>query len=257
MPHRVPSCEKYKLDHPFCLVRPVGVGDGHVEFVFCGALSTNSTCPSPVRSGSVPYVKAPRKDSASGYYHIVLKGAGGQLLFGSGADYRAFVFLLGKYWLETGIVVLAYRLMSNHIHMLLLDANQVLATFMCKSGTTFAMRHNNTTGRTGPVFHNRYWSVPIVFFGMLDGVEGFAEFMALPNTAYDPMPASGSKLTDGAAAEMMRAVLGKRGNSLKGVPKAARDETLRKLRDAGISATQASRLTGIGRSAIPRAFATG
>lgn len=244
-----------------------------------------------------------RRTSESGYYHIVLKGAGGRLLFESGADYRAFISLLRKYSLETGVTTLAYCLMSNHIHMLLFDNHQMLVTLMRKLGTTFAMRYNGTTGHTGPVFHNRYWSVPIdsdeqlletaryilqnpskeglsaidayewssyaaymgapsfvdtsVLLEMLGGVEGFAEFMALPNTAYDPMRLIRPKLTDEAAVKMMDDVLGEDGvSSLKGASKAARNEALRKLRDAGISATQVSRLTGIGRSTISRVFAT-
>lgn len=248
--------------------------------------------------------RVPRKASESGYYHIVLKRAGGRLLFESGSDFRAFIALLRKHSLETGVVTLAYCLMSNHVHVLLRDADQMLVTLMRKLGTTFAMRYNDTTGHTGPVFHNRYWSVPIdtdeqlletaryilqnpvkeelgaidtyewsshaaymgapsfvdtsVLLEMLGGVEGFAEFMALPNTAYDPMPSGGPTLTDEAAMKILDDVLGEDGaRSLGGASRAARNEALRKLRDAGIGATQASRLTGIGRSTISRVFATG
>ena len=245
--------------------------------------------------------RATREMSESGYYHIVLKGAGGQILFDNSSDYRAFISLLRRYSAETEIDVLAYCLMSNHAHMLISDESDNLVTFMRKLCTTFAMRFNSTTGHTGPVFQNRYWSTPIitdeqlletaryilqnpvkdgiapidryewssyaaymgapsfvdttVLLEMLGGADGFASFMALPNTMSDPAPFRMGRISDSAARAIMADVLGEDAVlTLKQSSKASRDESLRKLRDAGIGATQASRLTGIGRATVERAY---
>ena len=68
--------------------------------------------------------------SESGYYHIIVRGNGQQQIFEENDDYKYFLLQLEKYSKETGVVVCAYCLMGNHIHLLIRDGANALPLFM-------------------------------------------------------------------------------------------------------------------------------
>lgn len=72
------------------------------------------------------------------YLHIVVRGIGKQILFEDDADRNKYLFLLKKYSEETGISILAYCLMENHVHMLVDDADGMISSFMKKIGVLCA-----------------------------------------------------------------------------------------------------------------------
>ena len=57
----------------------------------------------------------------SGFYHVIFRGNGKQLLFESDEDRACFLSLLKEKVLGQGISLIAWCLMSNHIHLLLDD----------------------------------------------------------------------------------------------------------------------------------------
>lgn len=59
-----------------------------------------------------------RAKSSSGYYHVMARGSGGQLLFECGEDYAVFLESLGSCADEHGVSLVAYCLMPNHVHLL-------------------------------------------------------------------------------------------------------------------------------------------
>ncbi|MBQ3266971.1 MAG: transposase, partial [Atopobiaceae bacterium] len=71
-----------------------------------------------------------RKKSESGYYHVGPKGIGNQILFLDDADRVLYLRLLDEAASEQGLGVLAYCLMSNHVHLVLDDPNDHLANLM-------------------------------------------------------------------------------------------------------------------------------
>lgn len=105
-----------------------------------------------------------RKKSETGFYHVVVKGDGGQILFEGDGDRKRFLEELKRAKADHGIAVHAYCLMSNHVHLLVEDAGEGrdgLGPFMKQLCERYAMHFRKRTGRVGHVFQGRYWSEPI------------------------------------------------------------------------------------------------
>jgi len=94
---------------------------------------------------------------------------------------------------------------------------------------------------------------------MLGGPRAFAKFIAegACDPAVDPDPFSANRrLTNDEAAKIAQKVLGgDPQNILEGLSRKRRDERLAVLKEAGLSIRQTERITGVGRSAVARAFA--
>ncbi|MCQ2462195.1 MAG: transposase [Clostridia bacterium] len=103
-----------------------------------------------------------RQPRISGQYqHIIVRGIGRQLLFEDTADREKYISLLKRYAPETGVSVLAYCLMENHIHILIHDDNNAISAFMKKTGVSYAYYFNMKYERSGHLFQDRYKSEAI------------------------------------------------------------------------------------------------
>ena len=102
-----------------------------------------------------------RVRSESGYYHVILKGNGRQILFECDADRLGFLELLSDAFHESEITLLAWCLMDNHVHLLVEDAGEALSSAMQKIATTYALQYNTRSGHVGHVFQQRFRSFPI------------------------------------------------------------------------------------------------
>ena len=101
----------------------------------------------------------PRQPRAAGeYLHIIVRGIGKQILFEDTRDREKYLFYLQKYAAETGISILAYCLMDNHVHLLLRDPAAGIALFMKKTGISYAQYFNQKYARSGHLFQDRYKS---------------------------------------------------------------------------------------------------
>ena len=102
-----------------------------------------------------------RKLSESGYYHVVPKGVNGRLIFENDADRNIYVSLLSEANDEFSILLHAYCLMSNHVHLVLEDTKEELADYMKlvheRYGTYFSDKIECVDG----VFRKPFWSEPI------------------------------------------------------------------------------------------------
>ncbi|WP_321971489.1 transposase [Paratractidigestivibacter sp.] len=108
-----------------------------------------------------------RAKSESGFYHVIAKGSGGQNLFECDADYQAFLAYLSKNCEKFGVLVRAYCLMSNHIHLLLEDHEGCLSEVMKATITSYALRFNKNNDHIGHVFQQRFKSQPVEDDGYL------------------------------------------------------------------------------------------
>ncbi len=111
--------------------------------------------------------RAERTVSESGYYHVVLKANGGQLLFETDADRRAFLSILAYVAEKSELGIHAWCLMGNHVHLLLSDREGNLSVAMQVLAATYARRFNSRAGRDGAVFQPRFYSSPIEDDGYL------------------------------------------------------------------------------------------
>ncbi|MBR6380274.1 MAG: transposase [Lachnospiraceae bacterium] len=101
-----------------------------------------------------------RKLSNSGYYHVISRGNGKQILFEEDADRHVFLGILKKIRKEEGFDVIAYCLMENHFH-LLIRADDGLDHIMKRINTTYAVYSNSKYDRVGHLFQDRFMSVPV------------------------------------------------------------------------------------------------
>lgn len=99
-----------------------------------------------------------RQRSDSGYLHLIVRGIGKQLLFEDGEDYRFYLSALRRFCGETGVRVLAYCLMENHVHLLVQDSGGATPQLMKKIGVTYARYFNRKYERSGHLFQDRYRS---------------------------------------------------------------------------------------------------
>ncbi|SCW43029.1 REP element-mobilizing transposase RayT [Ruminococcaceae bacterium YRB3002] len=96
-----------------------------------------------------------------GYYHVMARGVGQQIIFERESDYRYFKDLALDLAEEMGVEVIAYCLMDNHVHMLLKD-NCKLSLYMARLLGGYAQRYNFIYMRTGHLFQDRFKSKCIV-----------------------------------------------------------------------------------------------
>ena len=102
-----------------------------------------------------------RKQSNSGYLHVIVRGNGKQILFEEDEDYAKYLRLLKKYSADAGISVCAYCLLDNHAHMLLKDTENEVSLMMKKIGIAYAQYFNAKYDRTGHLFQGRFMSEAI------------------------------------------------------------------------------------------------
>ena len=104
--------------------------------------------------------KHARTASESGYYHIVNRGIGKQILFEDADDYSRFLDALKRYTAEEQATVICYCLMENHFH-LLIHASTGLDRIMKRICGNYAYYYNEKYGRSGHLFQDRFRSEAI------------------------------------------------------------------------------------------------
>lgn len=105
--------------------------------------------------------RASRRISESGFYHVILRGDGKRQLFEDDCDREVFLDLLSTQVVEHGVDVIAWCLMGNHVHLVLLDARGRLSEVMAALAMRYAQHFNRRTGHVGHVFQERFRSMPI------------------------------------------------------------------------------------------------
>jgi putative transposase len=97
-------------------------------------------------------------------FHVLNRGNGRQKLFHKAADYDAFVALLAQIAAAIPVKVLAYCLMPNHWHLVLMPLKTgVLSKFMLRLTTAHVRRHFAHThdAAGGHLYQGRFKSFPV------------------------------------------------------------------------------------------------
>lgn len=102
-----------------------------------------------------------RSRAESGFYHVMLRGNGRQLIFEDDADRREFLSCLDNAIEREGVSLIAWCLMDNHVHLIIDDPHDGLSTVMYRIGMKYAMYFNNRHQREGHLFEGRFKSSPI------------------------------------------------------------------------------------------------
>ena len=108
-----------------------------------------------------------REVSNSGVYHVCLRGNNRQVIFLDRNDFESFLGAV-KYAQDSislaygvGVVLYAYVLMHNHVHMLLQANAGVLSEFMFLLENRFVTIYNAKYERSGHLFQDRFRSYPV------------------------------------------------------------------------------------------------
>lgn len=97
-----------------------------------------------------------RRESATGFYHIVSRGLDKENIFSEKREKTRFLNLLQENLKEHDVEIYAYCVMSNHFHLLVKAEKETMPIFMAKVLGRYAKYYNYKHKRTGYVFENRY-----------------------------------------------------------------------------------------------------
>ena len=101
--------------------------------------------------------RRPRFPISDSPLHVVQRGNDRRACFFSERDYRLYLKLLHESCVRCGVLVHAYVLMTNHVHLLLTPlAAGAVSRMMQLAGARYVRYVNRTTGRTGTLWEGRY-----------------------------------------------------------------------------------------------------
>ncbi len=100
-----------------------------------------------------------RLDVPGTLHHVMVRGIEGSSIFRDEEDRKAFVDRMSALVKETGTRILAWALMDNHLHLLIVSGLAGLSTFMRRLLTGYAIEFNRKHRRFGHLFQNRYKSI--------------------------------------------------------------------------------------------------
>jgi len=102
--------------------------------------------------------RAARKKSASGIYHIIIRGINKQTIFSDEEDNDEFIRILSECKRVSGFDLYAYCLMENHAHLLIKEGTESIEQIMKRIGTRYVIRYNRKYQRSGHLFQDRFKS---------------------------------------------------------------------------------------------------
>ena len=105
--------------------------------------------------------RKPRVYGLSGICHVILRGNNKQNLFNEDTDRYFFLKKLKKYSEELDVVVYAYCLMNNHVHLLIGNASENMSLLVQKIANSYVYFFNRKYERTGHLFQGRFKSEPV------------------------------------------------------------------------------------------------
>lgn len=108
-----------------------------------------------------------RERANSGFYHVVLRGNGRQVIFEDDRDRRDFLEGLREHSAASGVRVIAWCLMDNHVHLIVEDGEEALSEMLQRLSGEYAQRFNRRSGHAGHVFESRFKSHAIEDDGYL------------------------------------------------------------------------------------------
>lgn len=102
-----------------------------------------------------------RRQSDSNVYHVMIRGAKRFAIFKEESDYDRFLTYVFQAKEQSNVKVLAYCLMTNHVHLLLYGKSQDVSVFMQKVQSRYAIYFNSRFSEVGHVFQGRFRSEPV------------------------------------------------------------------------------------------------
>ena len=102
-----------------------------------------------------------RQKSTSGIYHIILRGINRQVIFEDDEDKSKFLECVRHYKNIGAYRVYGYCLMDNHVHLLIQEHEEEIASIMKRIGVRYVAWYNRKYDRCGHLFQDRFKSEAI------------------------------------------------------------------------------------------------
>ena len=99
-----------------------------------------------------------RKVSSTKVYHVILRGNDKQNIFFDEQDYKKFTKEIKNTKEKYGYELYAYCLMTNHVHLVIYDKNNMLSKIMQSLEVTYSAYFSKKYEKTGHLFQNRFLS---------------------------------------------------------------------------------------------------
>lgn len=103
--------------------------------------------------------RQPRLDITGCLYHVIARGIERGKIFLDDKDYKDFLSRVEIILNRTGSKCLAWSLIPNHFHLLILRGQRPLAELMRHLMTGYAVNFNKRYERAGHLFQNRYMAI--------------------------------------------------------------------------------------------------
>ena len=100
-----------------------------------------------------------RLDVPGTLHHIIVRGIERRKIVNSNQDRKDFVSRMGTIASETGTLIYAWALMTNHAHVFLRSGPSGLPRYMQRLLSGYAVSYNRRHRRHGHLFQNRYKSI--------------------------------------------------------------------------------------------------
>lgn len=105
--------------------------------------------------------RQPRQVAESGIHHVMLRGVNRDAIFLEEADYERFLHVLALVKAASGCRVLAYCLMTNHVHLVVRVTTEPVGSVVKRLGVRYVGWFNKKYGRVGHLFQSRFASLPV------------------------------------------------------------------------------------------------
>lgn len=99
-----------------------------------------------------------RKESPTKYYHVMMRGNNKEMIFENEAEKQYFLDQLQFQSNEGNIIIVAYCIMDNHVHLLINADILTMSESLKWINIKFASKYNYKYERVGHVFQGRYKS---------------------------------------------------------------------------------------------------
>ncbi len=103
--------------------------------------------------------RKPRLHVPGGFYHVILRGNGGQDIFFSVDDTKYFESLVSEGIKRFGHRIHCYCWMKNHVHLVIQIANTPLSKIIQNISFRYTLYINNKYSRKGHLFQGRYKAI--------------------------------------------------------------------------------------------------
>ena len=100
-----------------------------------------------------------RLDAPGTLHHVMIRGIDGTNIFSDDEDRNDFLSRVGDLGGKSATRIVAWVLMTNHVHFLLFSGPEGISSFMRRLLTGHAIRFNRRHKRSGHLFQNRYKSI--------------------------------------------------------------------------------------------------